>query len=83
MIGLARAFIAAGSPMVAASLWAVEANATDTLMVNFHRRRVWDKDKISSSKALRFAQLDMLKNESTKHPYYWAGFVTVGGETTF
>jgi CHAT domain-containing protein/Tfp pilus assembly protein PilF len=81
MIGLARAFIAAGAPVVVASLWQVEAHATDELMISFHRHR--ELEEVSSSEALRRAQVELLGDNSRKHPYYWAGFVTVGGQTPF
>ena len=81
MIGLARAFIAAGAPVVVASLWQVEAFATNDLMVDFHRYR--EVDGLSSSAALMEAQKKMLGDDSHKHPYYWAGFTAVGGQTVF
>jgi len=81
MIGMSRVFIAAGAPVVVASLWQVDVYATDELMINFHRhRRV---DGLSTSAALRLAQIDMLKNPAKRHPYYWAGFTTIGGHPNF
>jgi CHAT domain-containing protein len=77
MIGMSRVFIAAGAPVVVASLWQVDAYATDELMINFHRHR--RLEMLSASEALRLAQVDMLSNPSKKHPYYWAGFTTIGG----
>jgi CHAT domain-containing protein/Flp pilus assembly protein TadD len=81
MIGMSRVFIAAGAPVVVASLWKVDAYATDDLMVNFHKHR--KLEGLSTSEALRFAQKDMLKSTSKNHPYYWAGFTAIGGQTYF
>jgi CHAT domain-containing protein len=81
MIGMSRVFIAAGAQVVVASLWQVDAYATDTLMVDFHRHRKFEGR--STSEALRLAQLDMLSSPLKKHPYYWAGFTTIGGQTDF
>ena len=81
MIGMSRVFIAAGAPVVVASLWKVDVYATDELMVNFHRHR--KLEELSTSEALRRAQMDMLKQTSTRHPYYWAGFTTIGGHPGF
>jgi CHAT domain-containing protein len=77
MIGMSRVFIAAGAPVVVASLWPVDVYATDELMIDFHRHR--KLERLSASEALRLAQVDMLKDTSKKHPYYWAGFTTIGG----
>jgi len=80
MIGMSRVFIAAGAPVVVASLWPVDAYATDELMVNFHKHRI---EGLSTSESLRLAQIDLLRNPSKKNPYYWAGFATIGGSTKF
>jgi CHAT domain-containing protein len=79
MIGMSRAFIAAGVPSVVASQWPVDSDATAELMVNFHRRR--KQGGLSTAEALRRAQLDMLGQHGQRyqHPYYWAGFVLIGG----
>lgn len=77
-IGAARAFIAAGTPLVVASLWAVDSDATAGLMISFHRNR---KPGVATAEALRRAQAKMLGGEDTpyRHPYYWASFIAVGG----
>ena len=78
-LGFAHAFIAADVPLVVASLWSVDSNATTELMINFHKNR---KSQVSSSaEALRKAQLAMLHGpeSSYRHPYYWASFNLIGG----
>lgn len=84
MIGMSRVFIVAGAPVVVASLWQVEAHATDELMINFHGHR--KRQRMSSADALTEAQRDMLSNrmgEQYQHPYYWAGFTAIGAHTDF
>ena len=83
MIGMSRVFIAAGAPVVVASLWPVDADATKELMIVFHRIR--KLQSLPVAKALREAQLEMLRSstESYKHPYYWAAFTAIGGYTDF
>ena len=81
MIGMSRVFIAAGAPVVVATLWQVDAFATDKLMIDFHRDR--KLAGLSTPEALRQAQMEMISNDSWKHPYYWAGFTTIGGYTGF
>lgn len=75
-VGLVRAFLGAGVHNVIATLWAVEDRSTATLMVNLHRELL---AKRSESAALALAQRDMLRNPATSDPFYWAGFVLVGG----
>jgi CHAT domain-containing protein len=73
IIGLSRAFIYAGSPSVVASLWSVDDNATQQLMVAFYTHL---KEGMRKADALRLAQLDVRKNYP--NPFYWAGFVLTG-----
>ena len=79
MVGMSRAFIAAGVPSVVASQWPVDSDATAELMVNFHRQR--KQGRLSTAEALRRAQLDMLNShgQQYQHPYYWSAFVLMGG----
>ena len=75
-VGLVRAFLSAGASNVAATLWAVEDRATARLMEELHRRlRAGD----SEVRALSAAQRQTLRNPDTAGPFYWAGFVVVGG----
>ena len=82
-IGLARPFKAASVPLVLASLWPVDSQATTELMVNFHRLR--RRERHSSAEALRAAQLQMLRhsNPSYHRPYYWASFALIGGYSSY
>lgn len=83
LIGLARTFLAAGVPVVIASQWKVDSDATAELMKNFHRLRT--TDKLSSAAALRRAQLEMLNSSDAKYrsPYFWAAFAVFGGSSDF
>lgn len=73
VIGLSRAFMFAGSPSVIASLWNVDDQATQQLMVAFY---TYLKAGQSKAEALRNAQTDVRKQYP--NPYYWAGFVLMG-----
>ena len=75
VIGLVRGFIYAGVPSMAASLWKVDDFATAALMTQFH---VLLKLGNYKSEAMRKAQLQLLRTETTSHPYYWAAFVLYG-----
>jgi CHAT domain-containing protein/predicted negative regulator of RcsB-dependent stress response len=81
MIGLSWAMFVAGVPSLVVSQWKVESAGTRDLMVNFHRAWMSQPEarkKLSKAEALRQAALSVMKNEETRHPFYWAGFVLVG-----
>ncbi len=61
VLGLQRAFQAAGARTAVTSLWSVSDAATSVLMEDFYRR-LWGKTKVSKLEALRQAQLFVLKN---------------------
>jgi CHAT domain-containing protein len=81
MIGMSRTFIASGVPMVVASLWPVDSEATSELMVNFHKYR--KQDGLSTAEALRRAQIEMSHSKLYSQPYYWASFVVIGGHAGY
>ena len=75
-VGLVRAFLSTGAANVIATLWAVEDRATAGLMERLHARlRAGD----SVAAALSVAQRQTLRNPASSSPFYWAGFVLVGG----
>ena len=74
MMGLPRAFIYAGVPSIAATLWNINDEATAILMTLFYKNLKTQ----SKSQALRMAQLDLLKKINYKKPYYWAAFYLIG-----
>lgn len=82
-IGLARPFIVAGAPLVIASLWPVESQASADLMISFHKHR--KQDHVSSVEALHRAQLEALHNSQSgaTRNYDWAAFVAIGGYASF
>ena len=79
-IGLARPFIATGVPLVVASLWPVESDATANLMISFHKHR--KQNRLCTVEALRRAQLEALhtSQSNSSMSYDWAAFVVIGGE---
>ena len=73
LIGLARGFFSAGARSVLLSLWMVDDEATDQMMVDFYRETMSGR---SLSASLRAAQLNMLEEKA--HPFFWSPFVLVG-----
>lgn len=81
LIGASRTFLAKNVPLVIASQWKVDSEATKELMIRFHQIR--KTSDLNTSQSLRLAQLEILKSEKYKDPYYWAAFVSLGGYTEF
>jgi len=75
-VGLTRAFLHAGAAHVVATLWPVEDQATGALMERFYAEL---KSGAGPALALARAQRALLAQRATAHPFYWAGFVAVGG----
>lgn len=73
-MGLPRAFIYAGSPSVVASLWNVNDRATAILMERFYG----NLKRMEKTRALRDAQLALLRDPGHSHSFYWAAFVLIG-----
>jgi CHAT domain-containing protein len=76
VIGLQRAFLAAGARSVLVSLWSVNDQSTATLMDAFYRRTLSHREDRAS--ALTAAKRELLANAATRSPFYWAPFVLVG-----
>lgn len=72
--GFTRAFLSAGSPALVVSLWPVEDEATARTMEQFYG----GLRSGSARSALRAAQLTLLRDNRTAHPFFWAPFVLVG-----
>jgi CHAT domain-containing protein len=83
LIGLSRTFLGLGVPLVVASQWKVDSVTTAELMRRFHHFR--RREKLSTSRALRQAQLELLKTPQGRFqaPYFWSGFAVFGGYAEF
>jgi CHAT domain-containing protein len=77
LTGLAQAFFSAGARRVLASHWTIDSKRTAELMEStFSFQREGDYDDIAES--LRHAQIKMLLNPATAHPWFWGGFTVLG-----
>ncbi len=74
--GLVRAFVGAGSRTVVASHWAVpdDFDATSRLITGLFNAG----EGVPTTQALREAQLALMDDAATSHPYYWSAFAVVG-----
>ncbi|MGK7900515.1 MAG: CHAT domain-containing protein [Hormoscilla sp.] len=76
VLGLAGVAVRGGAGSTLGTLWKANDKATAELMGEFYRNLTAEGTEVS--KALREAQLALLKKEEYQHPYYWAPFVLVG-----
>jgi CHAT domain-containing protein len=75
--GLADAFFNAGARAVLASHWEVPSAATAQLMTGVFQRYGQDRGR-GLAQALRQSQLELLRDTTTAHPFYWAAFTLIG-----
>jgi CHAT domain-containing protein/tetratricopeptide (TPR) repeat protein len=78
VVGLSRAFLAAGASCVVSSLWAVSDESTSLLMQAFYKSMIHDKRPAAA--ALNEARLQLMRTPRYEHPFYWAPFIAVGSE---
>jgi CHAT domain-containing protein len=71
----AQGFVEAGSTTVIASLWQVVDLSTADFMERFYRAM---KNGLSAAEAKRRAEIDMLQDPETAHPYFWTAFTLIG-----
>ncbi|NNM76168.1 CHAT domain-containing protein [Sphingomonas sp. ID1715] len=74
--GLVRAFVGAGARAVIASHWPVpdDYDATKRLITGLFSAPAGTP----AGQALRAAQVQLMDDANTSHPYYWAAFAIVG-----
>ena len=77
VISLARAFAYAGAKSIVASLWKVNDKSTMQIMDNFYKEL---KEGKSKNISLALAKKKYLFNNpgQISHPFFWAGFISVG-----
>jgi CHAT domain-containing protein len=75
--GLADAFFNAGAHAVIASHWEVPSAATMALMTGTFANMARDS-RHDAAEALRQAQLALIAQSATAHPFEWAAFTLIG-----
>lgn len=78
VVGLSRAFLAAGTESVVASLWSVSDESTADLMKAFYEKMFGKKH--TASRALNEARLALIDGGKFSHPFYWSPFIVTGTE---
>jgi CHAT domain-containing protein len=79
IVGMSRAFLAAGARAVVASLWDVDDDATLSFMVSFY---TYLKMGESASKSLQKAMKE-IREEGYVKLRHWAPFFLIGDDVTF
>lgn len=74
-LGLAGVALSAGARSTLASLWQIGDDSTAYFINQFYRELMTGK---TTAKALREAQLKLLKSKQYNRPMYWAPYVLVG-----
>jgi CHAT domain-containing protein len=77
LTGLAEACFYAGARTLVASHWQVPSAPTVRLMTEVFRRLGPDLAQ-GAAPALREAQLALIADPATAHPFYWAAFTVIG-----
>lgn len=75
VLGMSWAWFVAGVPSLVSSQWKVGDTAAASLM-----KSLWTdiKNGVNRTEALRHAQLSLLKDRKTRHPFFWAPFMLIG-----
>jgi CHAT domain-containing protein len=76
VMGLARAYLAAGARSVVVSLWKVNDRSTALLMERFYRPLL--TRGMPRERALAQAKRALLADPQTRSPFHWAPFVLIG-----
>ena len=79
VVGLGRAFLAAGARSVLVSLWAIDDEATMEFMKSFYQHL---REGKSASVALHQAMKSLRDSEKFCAAKYWAPFVLIGDDVT-
>lgn len=81
LMGLSWSLFASGASTAVVSQWAVDSASTTELMLAFHRRLLAERQRDGApARALRQASLSLLKKAAYRHPFYWAGFMSIGAK---
>jgi tetratricopeptide (TPR) repeat protein len=76
LAGLAQAFLQAGAHSLVVSLWAVDDEATGSLMTAFYEQLLAGPG--NGAKALGEAIRQVRAVEKWRHPYFWGAFTYIG-----
>jgi CHAT domain-containing protein/Tfp pilus assembly protein PilF len=77
-VGITRAFLAAGSASVMATLWDVDDRSSVELMKRFYQHLNEPEYSRDEAGALARTQRELHSSDEFGHPYFWAPYILVG-----
>jgi CHAT domain-containing protein len=78
VLGLTRAFMYAGTPAIAVTLWSVETFSAKELNVGLFEHLSAGQGPVHALRSIKLQMLHGEKGEQYRHLYYWAPFVLFG-----
>jgi tetratricopeptide (TPR) repeat protein len=78
VVGLTRAFMYAGTPAVAVTLWSVESQSAKELNVGMYRYLSKKPGRAAALRQIKLALLRGEKGEQYRDPFFWAPLVVFG-----
>ena len=78
VIGLTRAFMYAGTPAVAVTLWSVESESAKELNVGMYRYLSQGQGRAQALREIKLAMLRGEKGDAYRYPFFWAPLVVFG-----
>lgn len=76
ILGLTEIAICSGARSIVGTVRLMREPSTVNLWQEFYR--LLTQGNISQAEALRQAQISLLRNPQSQHPYYWSSFILVG-----
>jgi CHAT domain-containing protein len=78
VVGLTRAFMYAGTPAVAVTLWSIESQSAKELNVGMYRYLIQNYGRAAALREIKLALLRGEKGEEYRGPFFWAPLVVFG-----
>lgn len=78
VLSIARGFAFAGARSTITTQWAINDEATQSIMVDFYRNLDQKMPKNQALQAAQIAWIDQAADSDRAHPKYWAAFSVIG-----
>lgn len=76
-LGLGGVAVKSGARSALATLWAVDDKASSVLVASFYQK-LRENPSMGKARALRLAQLELMKDPRFEHPSCWAPYLLIG-----
>ena len=78
LLSIAQSFFQAGAKSMVASLWNAGDQQAMQLISDFFLNLKEQNDKASAIRKAKLQYLEFAEDQMAAHPYYWAGFISIG-----